>query len=94
MATFTSTQTDTVMGKLTNGRKLVLTVVTIADAGVEATTITVKPLTKIIAWVPGWRNSDAKDFIFADQGTIRNQITVTPSADATDAVLEILSVGE
>jgi hypothetical protein len=95
MADFGYTQTDTILGKLTNGRKLVLTVITNTD-GVNHgnTTITIKPLVNILAFVVGLRKPLAFDYIVAAQGTIKNQITIDPSAAANTSVLEILSVGE
>jgi hypothetical protein len=93
MVAMTFTQTDTVLGKLTNGRKLVLTVVTVTNGGLEAGTVTVKPLKSIVKWVVGLRKPLAFDYYAADQGTIQNRISITPSGDSTGAVLEILSVG-
>lgn len=93
MATFTSTQVDTVLGKLTNGRKLVHTIITITSAGVDATTITISPLKRIIAWTIGLALPATDTFVCADQGTLLNQITIDPSGDSTNDVIHILSVG-
>jgi hypothetical protein len=94
MVVFTYTQTDTILGKLTNGRKIVLTTVTVTNGGLDLTTITVKPLTRIIKWVFGLRHPHDVDFDTADGATYANTVSINPTADATGCVLEILSVGE
>jgi hypothetical protein len=89
------TQTDTVLGKLTNGRKLVLTVVTVADNELEAATVTVKPLKRIIGWTLGLGTPITSTFVCASHGTILNQITIDPNdIGAIGCILQILSVGE
>ena len=89
------TQTDTIIGKLTNGRKLVLTEVTVADNELEAATVTIKPLRRIIGWTVGLTKPFTSTFVCADQGTILNQITIDPNdIGAIGCILQILSVGE
>lgn len=92
MAVFAYTQTERVLGKLTNGRKLVLTEITITDSNTSATTITIKSLRKLIGWTLGLGTPGADTFVCAD-GSADNTISITPSADATNDVLQILAVG-
>jgi hypothetical protein len=94
MAAFTSTQSDVVLGKLTNGKKIVHTTVTIADAGVTTTTITCRPLRKIDGWFLAFTTPATDTFICADGAAVLNTITVTPSADSTNDVLQFIFVGE
>ena len=93
MAAFTSTQSDVVLGKLTNGKKIVHTTVTIADASVDTTTITCRPLRRVDGWFLAFTTPGADTFACAD-GTVLNTITVTPSGDSTADVLQFIFVGE
>jgi hypothetical protein len=93
MATFTSTQSDVVLGKLTNGKSIVHTTVTISSAGVDATTITCRPLRRIDGWFMAFTTPGADTFICADGAALLNTITVTPSADSTADVLQFIFVG-
>lgn len=94
MAVFTYTQTETILGKLTNGRKLVHMTITPTNAGVDATTITVQSLRRIFGWTIGFGTPATDTFVCADQGTILNQITIDPSGDSTSDVLMFLLVGD
>lgn len=93
MVALAYTQVDTILGKLTNGRKIVMTELTFS-AGDAVGTITVRPLRRIISWTLGLTLPATDTFVCANQGTILNQITITPSGDCTGDVLNILSVGE
>jgi hypothetical protein len=93
MAAFTYAQADTVLGKLTNGKKLVHVKVTPADASTDATTITCRPLRRIDGWFMAFTTPGTDTFVCAD-GTVKNTITVTPSGDSTNDVLEFIFVGE
>ena len=89
------TQTDTVIGKLTNGRKLVLTVVTVADNELEVATVTIKPLKRIIEWTVGLTKPITSTFVCASHATLLNKIYVDPNdVGAIGCILHILSVGE
>lgn len=94
MAVFTYTQSDVVLGRLTNGTKIVLTTITNTD-GVNngITAITVKPLKRILAFTVGLAKPLAFDYIVAAHATLLNAVNITPSAAANTSVLQILSVG-
>lgn len=92
MAAFNYTQTETLLGNLTNGRKIVMVEIAITDNGLVATQITSKYLQRIIAWTLGLAVPLLPTFVCAD-GTNLNQVSVTPSADATGVTLQILAVG-
>lgn len=94
MVVFTYTQTDTILGNLTNGRKIILTTVTVTNGGLDLTVITVKPLRRILSWVIGLRSPLAVDFDTLAGAALLNTVSINPTGDATGAVLEILSVGE
>jgi hypothetical protein len=89
------TQTDRVVGTLTNGRKIVSTTVTVTDAGEEITQITVPSLKKIIAYVPSYKTSVATAVTSTiANGTLPNQFAITAGAGGIDgAVIEVISVG-
>jgi hypothetical protein len=93
MATFTSTQSDVVLGKLTNGKKLVHTTLTITSAGTDATTITCRPLQRIDGWFMAFTTPGTDTFVCADGAAVLNTITVTPSADSTNDVIQFIFVG-
>jgi hypothetical protein len=94
MVVFTYTQVDTVLGKLTNGRKLVMTEVTITSGGLDLTTVTVKPLKRIVQWTLGLAKPATDTFVTAAHASQLNGISITPSGDATNDILQIFSVGE
>jgi hypothetical protein len=94
MAVFSYTQTDVILGKLTNGMKIVLTTVTNTDgANSGITAITVRPLSRITAFTVGLAIPLAFDYIVAAHATQPNALNITPSAAANTSVLKILSVG-
>jgi hypothetical protein len=90
------TQTDAVIGTLTNGMKVVSTTVTFtnADTGV-ATTVYVKPLVRIIGFISaGNKLPVASAFnVWAAHATIPNGLTVTPTASTNTGITEIISFG-
>lgn len=93
MAAFTMTsQVETIVGKLTNGRKIVLKEIVIADAG-TAQDVTIKSLQRIIGWTLGLGTPTTMTFICADHATQLNAINVSPSGNATGCRLQILAVG-
>jgi hypothetical protein len=93
MAAFTYTQTDTILGKLTNGRKIVLSSIAIADAG-TVQTITIKPLKQVIAWTVGLKKVGTLDIDTAAVANSMNTVTIDPNGDGTGMVVDIISVGE
>jgi hypothetical protein len=93
MAVFTYTQSDVVLGKLTNGNKIVHTILTITNNGTDATTITILPLQRVIAFTVGLALPATDTFEVVGSTTVLNKIVVTPVADATNDVLHIFSVG-
>jgi hypothetical protein len=92
MVDFGYTQTDTVLGKLTNGRKLVMTEIAILNAAGANATITVKPLQRIIGWTLGLAVPLTDTFVAA-AGSTPNTILVTPTGDATGDTIQIFAVG-
>ena len=81
MAGFTSTQTDTVIGTLTNGMKIISTLVTVTSVGATTgTPITIKPLVRVIKFIGGVQlnNTPAGLPLFAVDATYPNIINVTP----------------
>ena len=92
MVVFTYTQVDTILGKLTNGRKIVMTEIAITNGGLDATTITVKPIKTIIGWTLGLAVPLTDTFVAAD-GSTGNTISVTPSGDATGDTIQSFAVG-
>jgi hypothetical protein len=94
MAVFAYTQTDNIIGTLTNGMKLVSTTVTVTDANVDATTITVKPLERIIGFSVGTKKHVVGAFMdWNIHATTPNAVQGNPAASANTAVIEILSFG-
>lgn len=86
-------QADTILGRIPGGLKLVATTI-VAHTGTGALDITVKPLTRIIAFIakfkaavliPGTTTFTA--------GTAANQVSINPSVDIDSAVIEIWSWG-
>jgi len=92
MVALAYTRVDTVLGKLTNGRKLVMTELTFT-AGDAVGTVSILPLKEIIEWTIGLAKPLTDTFVCAKHATILNAITVTPSGDCTNDVLQIFSVG-
>ncbi|HPE06162.1 MAG TPA: hypothetical protein PLW50_00375 [Smithellaceae bacterium] len=105
MAVFThTTDVHRIVGTLDNGLKLIHYKVIPEDGGVTATPITIKETTRIVAW-----NVFPRDTVTAGAGvgvtytsvfggdtsylSGNNVIYITPSADATSNVLDLLVVG-
>ena len=91
-----TTQVDTVLGTLEDGTKVVSTLLTNAGAGTDATDFTIKPLTRIIAYVPSVKKSVANVFSNAahfSAGTNSNQIKIHAPASIATANIEIWSIG-
>jgi len=95
MAAFTWTQTDTVLGTLTNGMKVVETVVTVTSIGATtATAITIKPLRKVIKFIAGSKTIATGGIMaYAAHATLLNKINMTPAASANTDVFTIISFG-
>jgi hypothetical protein len=89
-----TTQTNTVLGEMSNGMKVVSTTLTTATANVDVLQITVTPLKRIVVFFPSFKKHAALEaaMIFA-AGTLANQVAVTPTAACTNAVIEIISFG-
>jgi hypothetical protein len=90
------TQTDAVIGTLTNGMKVVSTTVTFTNADTAvATTVYVKPLVRIIGFLSaGNKKPIASAFnVWAKHATIVNAVTVTPTATTDTGITEIISFG-
>ena len=84
---------NTVVATLSNGRKLVSTTIPVSDANFGATQVTVTPLTRILAYIPSFKNVGAAGATTFAAGTNPNQIVVTPAASINGATIEIISVG-
>lgn len=95
MAAFTFTQTDNVIGTLTNGMKVVSTTVTFTSAGTGATTVYVKPLQRIVGFLSGGHKTIVVGTFLAitAHATIPNAISITPTATNDTGVEEIISFG-
>jgi len=103
MAFTSSTQTDTIVGSLDGGRKVVSTVVTVrGGTSTAATEIAINPLTRVISFIPSIISfgtmgvSTASGAITFAAGGLSgaNTITFTPGTNGSQlAVFEILSVG-
>lgn len=96
MAAFTFTQTDYVIGTLTNGMKVVSTTVTFTSTGATtATPVTVKPLRKIIHFLPAGTKTTGSGGIvaWALSTTTQNIINGTPAASNNAGVVELISFG-
>lgn len=93
MAVFTHTDVNTLVSTIRNGKKIVSTTVTISDTGTDATTITSTLLTRALGWIVTVKNPGTTPTTFVTKQVLGNTFTITPAADATGAVLEILAVG-
>jgi hypothetical protein len=87
------TQTDTVLGKLTNGRKIVISEFTFS-AGDEVGTLVIKPLKRIIAWTVMLKKPATDTFILTTGASLLNTITCLPDGGCGTDILTIVSVGE
>ena len=97
MATFSGTITNTIVGTLDNGRKIVSSDLTVYTGGIDATTFTITPIRRITSWianpkVPGFTATAPVDIIFT-AGSASNTLVVDPNADASGAVINFTSVG-
>lgn len=96
MAAFTFTQTDNVIGTLTNGLKIVITDVTVADAGTGAgSNVKIKPLQRVIKFLPAGTKTTGTGGIIAWTSHATELATVSGNAagDDTNGVVSILSFG-
>lgn len=95
MAAFTSTQTDKVLGTLTNGMKLVETVVTVTSAGATtATPITISPLKRVIKFIAASKTIATGGIMaWAAHATLLNAVNATPAASADTDIFVIYSFG-
>lgn len=95
MAAFTFTQTDKVLGTLTNGMKLVETLVTITSVGATtATPITIKPLRRVQTFIAASKTITAGGIVeWAADATVLNVINATPAASANTDVFVVYSFG-
>lgn len=87
------TITHKIIGLLPKGRKIVLSNC-VPDTGTGGGTITIDPLVRILDFSMSVKDPGATPRTFiAAAATLMNQLTLTPSANATGAVVEILSIG-
>jgi len=94
MATTFTTQTDTVLATLTDGTKIVSTVLTTAGAGVGASQFTITPLTRVLKFFPAFTTYEANSVGWIIiPGTAANQISIDSVANSAGACLEIISIG-
>jgi hypothetical protein len=95
MTAMQNTATHTIVGKMSNGKKIISTKVVVSGTATGAATITVDPLKKIESWALSVRDpgTTPTTFVAAIGTALKNTVTITPTADATGAVLSILSIG-
>ncbi len=93
MVAFASSQTETLLTTLTNGRKWYMVNVLVTSNGTSATSITVNSLSAIIAWAMVIKDTGNTGRTFVATGPTLNALSVTPSADATGAELVFFVVG-
>jgi len=89
------TQADTVLGRIPGGLKLVATTITVGvDAGTGAAMYTIKPLTRIIAFIARFKKPVGIPgrTVFA-AGTAPNQVSINNAATISAGVIEIWSWG-
>ena len=91
MAAVVLTATHVIAGKTLDGKKIVFTNL-VPDTGTTVGTATIAPLKRVLSWALSVKNpgGTARTFIATMSG---NVISVTPSGDATGAVLEVMSIG-
>lgn len=87
------TSAHTVLGEFENGMKVVHTDIIPDDA--SGTAVAIAPLKTVYSYFPGVKDcgTTPRTFSFAQSTTQLNKITVTPSGDATGALLGIISIG-
>lgn len=101
MAFTSSSQTDTIIGTLDGGRKVVSTVVTVLDSLTNQTQITINPITRVVSFIPSIINygtmgatTASGTIVFSDGLSGANKISFTPGVGGSlNSVFEILSVG-
>jgi hypothetical protein len=100
MAVFTHTDVCHIVGTLDNGLKMIHYKITPTNNGTTATPITIKETTKIVAWNFFPRDNVTAPATFeavfgGDTSYLsgNNVIYITPSADSTNDVLDLLVVG-
>jgi hypothetical protein len=95
MAAFTFTQTDKVIGTLTNGMKVVETVVTVTSVGATtATPVYIKPLQRVVRFIAATREVTAGGIMkWAAGTTLLNTVEGTPAASANGDIFTIISFG-
>lgn len=92
---FLHSETHKVIGTLTNGMKVVSTIVTVTDdSTATATPITISPLVRVKKFIAGTQTVTTGGIMkWAADATKLNVINATPAASAHDDVFEIISVG-
>jgi hypothetical protein len=95
MVAFAHSETHTVLGTLTNGLKIVSTVMTVTNTeSTTATPITISPLTRIIKFIAGTQTVTTGGIMgWVISGTYPNIINATPAGSAHDDIFEIVSIG-
>ena len=95
MAFTSSTQTDTIIGTIKGGLKVVSTTVTAKSTDIDATPITVKPLTRVYSYIPSVKTAGATSGATISFTNISgaNRVWMTPVASINGAVIEIISFG-
>jgi hypothetical protein len=96
MVVFAYSQTNTVIGTLTNGMKVVSSLVTVSDANFgTATVLTIKPLQKVVKFIACAQLNGAPLGImtWAAGANLLNTIEGTPVASANGDTFRIISFG-
>jgi hypothetical protein len=94
MAAYTPTQTDEIVGTLTNGVKLVMTSYSISGVGTDAATVSIPQIRRLVAAMPCESSSAVAGIgAWTYHATTRNALTHTPAASNDGNIFKILSFG-
>lgn len=94
MAAYVATQTNNLIGTLTNGVKLCMSTYTIGGAGTDAQSAYEPNLQRVLAAMPCESSSTVAGIgAWTYHATTRNGITFTPAASNADNVWKILWIG-
>jgi len=94
MAAYTATQTNEVIGTLTNGVKLVMTTYGISGVGTDAANASIPPLRRVLAMVPCEEDSTVAGIgAWTQHATLLHTLTFTPAASNDGNNWKILTFG-